>query len=463
MSRPDKLLYILSTVAVLVVVYLYNPLPLFFQNDDFIHIPQSERGIWLQNGSFRPVSELFIRLDVMIWEKSAWGYHLTNLLLHMIAAGLVYFFAKELFTKILCVKQYRQLSLITAILFFSYALHSEAVFWILGRSSMLATIFSLLFLFGYLKTTDSNFYFILCIVSYVLALLSYESSWLLLIFAGMITIRRSTGLKSSGREAVFLFVLLLSFLAYLSIRMYFTGSILGDYLATGLSIDKAGFLVRNLFLLIVRSFIPPLFSGTFILSGFALIFILFAFVFIAIPRRAKENLIFLSVLFLISVLPFIGLGVDSYGTESERFLYLPTVFASCILTYLISKANFKQALKLAAFVSLVLLHLLALNNASNNYRKAGEVVQQTLSEIEKLDDGTQLHVKNLPQNQKGAYIFRSGFTEMCNWYGKKISVDIISYKNELSQLKLPLKVEKATSGSLSEKTFFYSDAELLIY
>lgn len=464
MTRQNQLHYTFSIIILAGSLILFNPFLLFFQNDDFIHIPLSAKGIWLQHGSFRPVAELFIRIDFLLWEKTAWGYHLTNLLLHIFCSLILYLFSKEIFTTIVPAKQVQTTAIATTTLFYVYGMHSEAVFWILGRSAILAGIFSLLFLYFYLKLQDSFYNYLGCFFFYWLALLTYESAWMLLIYAVMLSMKRSVKRKSIfPSDSKFLIVLLISFISYLLMRLFFTGNILGEYLSAGLLKGDISFLVRNFFLLITRNFLPPLFSGIFILTGFAAIYLTTTIFLKRMKNEDKKNLLFLVFLLLLSNLPYIGLGVDSYGTESERFLYFPSIFSCCILSFIIFNTRIRIAIKNLVYSLLILFHFLALQQAAKNYREAGSVVVQTLNEIKGLEDETKLSVISLPQNQKGAYIFRKGLQEMCDWYDLKIKVNVISHKYELIKLNLPLKIHKSPAGMKGKKTFYYTDSTLIIY
>src|SRR6476620_2129187 len=189
----DKKIYILiSIIVVALAFYCYNPFVLYFQNDDFIHIPLSQQGVLLQRNTFRPVCDISVMLDYWLWGKNAWGYHLTNLLLHILACIVFFFFLKLILKKYFGLQQTIFICSSTSVLFFIYAMHSEAVFWILGRSAILATIFSLFFLYCYLKKYKVNRYTAGYIFFLSISLLTYESSWMLPLYclmAGIIEIK----------------------------------------------------------------------------------------------------------------------------------------------------------------------------------------------------------------------------------------------------------------------------------
>jgi hypothetical protein len=86
--KPSR--YFVLLFLLLPALYAYNPIPLYFLNDDFIHIPLSQLRVWGQRNSIRPVNDISLFLDSIIWHNNAAGYHLTNLLIHCIDSFLVY-------------------------------------------------------------------------------------------------------------------------------------------------------------------------------------------------------------------------------------------------------------------------------------------------------------------------------------------------------------------------------------
>src|SRR5690349_18530552 len=99
MSYNRKTYILLSLIVAALALYCYNPFKLYFQTDDFIHIPLSEQGVLLQRNTFRPVCDISIMLDYFLWGKNAWGYHLTNLLLHAFACLVFFFFLRFVLKK----------------------------------------------------------------------------------------------------------------------------------------------------------------------------------------------------------------------------------------------------------------------------------------------------------------------------------------------------------------------------
>src|SRR6266540_1447879 len=108
---------ILSVIIVALALYCYDPFALYFQNDDFIHIPLSAAGKLLQQNTFRPVCDLSIMTDYWIWGKTAWGYHLTNLKLHTISCFLFFNFLKLLLKKYTTIQDSNPICWLSTVLF----------------------------------------------------------------------------------------------------------------------------------------------------------------------------------------------------------------------------------------------------------------------------------------------------------------------------------------------------------
>ena len=151
MPRQNTFFIGFSVLSIAFALYLFNPFQLYFLNDDFIHIPLSKAGVLFQRNSFRPIGDLSIRMDYLFWGKQAWGYHLTNLLLHLINTVFVFLLSKALFKKFTDGGQINLKSWMVSIIFFVYAFHSESIFWIIGRSGSLGSLFFLLAFIFYLQ------------------------------------------------------------------------------------------------------------------------------------------------------------------------------------------------------------------------------------------------------------------------------------------------------------------------
>ena len=167
-------------------IYLLPSLLLYFVSEDLKFALliegstffESLKNIWFPSaeflnvgGLFRPVVSTINLIDYFLWGTNAFGYHLTNALVHLINIQLVYYLSLRLFKR-------AELSFLCSIVFLFHPILANSVYWISGRTDMIACSFYLLSLIlanKYLKDLDIR-YFILSQVSFFVALLSKEIS-----------------------------------------------------------------------------------------------------------------------------------------------------------------------------------------------------------------------------------------------------------------------------------------------
>ncbi len=146
-------------------------IPKLFQKDVFTSLPST----YLY---FRPMLSLSFMLDAQIGGDAPAVYHLTNLLLHLACACLVFVLINKLSSR-------RLLALIGAIFFTVHPLFAYAVAWIPGRNDSLLTLFvlgSFIFLLRFLEGRK-GLDFLFHIVLLAFALLTKETAVLLPVLA----------------------------------------------------------------------------------------------------------------------------------------------------------------------------------------------------------------------------------------------------------------------------------------
>ncbi len=441
-------LFLFAAIVVLFGLYCFNPFELYFQNDDFVHIPLSAEGKIFQHNSFRPVCDLSVMLDYFLWKKNAVGYHFTNLIIHIFDCFLFFVFCKNVFRKYRVFENVFEVSILTSLLFFIYPNHSEAVFWILGRSASLGVLFFLLSLIFYLKR-DKTKYFLLSILFAIVAWLTYESTWILVVIFIIISFVDSK-LKTANFKSELNYFLLFAFcfLLYLLARFYFIHEVVGAYEGNNFFNLNVSVLASNYFKIIMRSWLPSFENPVYLISTFICIATLLIISILKIKNKTQQRF-FVCILsvWLVSLLTFASLGIDTKGTESERFLYLPSVFICIAIIFLINKIRnifFREAILIVVFT----MQIFFLFVNAQSYRFAGNIVRTTIEEINKIKVKENLYVENLPEQNHGALIFRVGFFEALNWMknGKSIdSVFIISRQETEQKFCRNYKVEHLDS------------------
>jgi tetratricopeptide (TPR) repeat protein len=115
----------------------------------------------------RPIRAITFMIDWQIWGQNPFGFHLTNILLHLLATILLYFFINIL-------SRNRRLAFMAGLLFITHPIQTEAVVGISHRKEMLAMIFFVLSFILYLKKDRSFLFYLASIFAYILGLLSKQ-------------------------------------------------------------------------------------------------------------------------------------------------------------------------------------------------------------------------------------------------------------------------------------------------
>ncbi len=152
-------------------VYITQPanISVFFTHD--MNAGSDSSG---QSNYYRPLQALTNKIDFLLWGLNPFGYHLSSLFFHILAAFMVFWFVETLFSN-------RMVSCVTFLLFAIHPAHVEAVSYIAGRSDPLAAFFMLLSLTLYAKyiLRYKRSLYIFSLLAFIFALLSKENSVIL--------------------------------------------------------------------------------------------------------------------------------------------------------------------------------------------------------------------------------------------------------------------------------------------
>lgn len=419
-------------IAGIAGLWLLRPGGLYFLNDDFIHIPLSASAILIQHHLWRPVCNLSIMLDYQIWGKQAWGYHLMNILLHLFNTFLVWILAGRIQQQFIDTRNAAIFRATAAVLFFVYAYHSETLFWILGRSASLGAAFALPALIFFLDRNKGKWKFVLSLISFQAGLLTYESIWIFPVLTAVFsfyTIRKNKH-SSSQQELWMNGMVWLVFAANLFVKYLFIGAIYGQYEAGSLHHFSFITLLSGGAKLFLRTFLPPMqHAALFSLCGVIVVVLAIA-AFLAAKSKKEANIFGLLFLcLLITYVPCLSLSVDTHGVESERYLYLPSVFAAILITYVFM--NLPGKYFYLPITILISFHLFFLYRSRQNYLLASHITRSTYQQINLLSHKKRLFIDSLPEEVNGALVFRLGFKEGLQWLKQPETVDsvyVLSHK-----------------------------------
>jgi len=100
---------------------------------------------------YRPILHLFMALDYSFWHLKPPGYHITNILLHILNSLLIFAVGIYLLkNKKMGSGGIPSFPFLAAMIFALHPIHTESVAWISGRTDVLATLFFLLAFLSYL-------------------------------------------------------------------------------------------------------------------------------------------------------------------------------------------------------------------------------------------------------------------------------------------------------------------------
>ncbi|MBC7903957.1 MAG: hypothetical protein H7Y27_11065 [Gemmatimonadaceae bacterium] len=413
-----------SSIAILLVFWVYNPFSLYFVNDDYLHIPRSALGEFGQSYLFRPVSEFSLWLDHRLWGKYAPGYHISNLLFHLCASLFLFRFVRLALSRLFpYTENQSSLATLSAVLFLIYPSHSESVFWILGRGASLSTCFTLLSLIFFMKSEGKWINTSLCLLFFLVAMFTYEIGFIIpfLMLILIVFEKKSAGKRFASGIVVCAFVLLT---ACLLLRQQISGRIIDDY--GGENILNGNFyqLIYNFNALIARSVVQPLFSSKLFATLYLLALVVIGFILVRLYKTNRQSfraiLLFL-LLFLVSLLPVIPLGIDTHDTEGGRFLYMPAIFLIPCLVLILStfrSASLHTGL-LAVYFACSLIYF------SFHYKSASKTARETMQSINRKTSTRVIYAVDLPSQMKGALIFRKDFDKAVDWICPSLSHDSI--------------------------------------
>lgn len=391
----------LLLIAIVSIAVYSNTLSMDFVSDDLTQIKENTlirslknipqfftTEVWYgvkgynQTPYYRPTFTFSLAIDYFFWGEKPSGYHLTNVLLHMLAASAVYFLSLKILKN-------KTAAFLSGILFSVHPVHSEAVTWIAARNEAITALFMSASFYAYIlfKERQKNGYLPVSVLLFFGALLSKEMA---ITLPGLIILyevcfdnkewsRKIKYLVLFIVPVAFYFVLRFMFLEMaiwqsvpLAYRVYTGSGIVADYLRLlVLPLDlKVHYDMPVKRMLVDAGVLIPMFMISAIVTG---IFVL---------RKHDKRIVFSLLWIFIALIPVSGIPTLIWPSlMAERYLYIPsigfTMAAGLLLSMLTaklqdSKIAIKRFLRLrytaiikAAIV--VLIMLLAAQNYRNNY------------------------------------------------------------------------------------------------
>lgn len=322
---------------------------------DDVHIivnNQSLRGLWPPSRFFppqssadtgilqRPVMAFSLALDYALWKLNPFGYHLSNLILHLLCVGGAVLLVRSMSRSLWA-------GFLAGLLFAVHPGHAEGVIALLGRSDLLATLFVLIGCGAYLRQrkeqgTRKLLWLLGSLASFLVACFSKESG--LVLFALLLACELSfpdPPERRWDRKAMDLVPFLIAALAYWLYR----GRVLGGQASGtewwGGSVEKNTLMmfeayVRYLRLLFFPLTLSPLhtvpvprnvWDGRVWVGAFLLVGTLIG---AGLALRRAPRIGWLAGWFILGLLPVANVIPIPGIILAERWLYLPSVGACAL-------------------------------------------------------------------------------------------------------------------------------------
>ncbi|SDU60541.1 tetratricopeptide repeat protein [Desulfobacula phenolica] len=291
---------------------------------------------------YRPLLMLSFIIDSKTWAFEYSGYHLTNIVLHLFNALILYFIAVAFFKG---KRQFKVVSFFLSIAFVLNPLTIESVAWISGRTDILATFFSLSSFFFYISKIRFRSVFVS--ISFLLGLFAKENAvcmFIIIVLSEFVICYPSKGFKVSLiRSLKWAGILSTSFFIYFYFRFAGFGLLLiqeqiqalpiqGLHLQDGVSLRSQ--MISGLFALpaaiafYLKKLVCP-FPLNFAISQinltlYSIGFVIIGIISLTLVLKRKFYYPFWILLFIISFSPAlpVALGDVAWTRFAERYLYL---------------------------------------------------------------------------------------------------------------------------------------------
>lgn len=369
---------------------------------------------------FRPLSELVWWVGGRLWEGAPIGYHLLNLVLHAVNSVLVFALGSRLIRN-------RTAAWLSGLLFAVHPVHVEPVVWAACQPDLLAAAFSLLALFllevhlGASTPAARRFSLLGSLVAFGLAVTSKESA---LALPGVVALRlvllspptpARRRLSLTGSYCLVLLVLLgwrltaVGRLGGYAIHLSFWNTAFPSALLT--QADAFLFPLNRAFLFKEGGY--PLLASVLVLLTLGACWFVCGLV-----KVPAKRLWFYTGYFVIMSVPVWHLAGVVGSLSEARLAYLPTVALAWIFGEIALPGGAFLHRQVAAAIALLVVAAGLTVTFVLPWREADKLSDRVLTATERLvaelppgPRAPALFVGGLPDNWKGAQVFRNCFKE----------------------------------------------------
>lgn len=362
----------------------WRSLPVYFTQKFWSHIPDNGSNL------YRPLFLVWLRLNMALFGRNPWPWHVMTVLMHVLVTWLVYLLICKLLKDDLA-------ALVAAAIFGLHPIHTEVVAWISAVNESLGMALLLLAFLCYLRQKNSLtarfLWLTLSIVLFAAAVLVKETECVLplLIVLYELTLGRDSAPRMQPssrkpwlRQLIPYCAVLAAYFAVRTMVMH-TAFNPGEASLKETVMSQPWLIVLYLKMMVWPANLAIMYDFPYIHSadswrfGAGLAVLLICAVAVWKMRKSSSGLVtFAAGWFLITLAPALAAFCLAYKSESyhDRYLYLPSfaaaLLAGAALRYLISQPiRFRQSLIYVPAAALLALMSFAtsrqLNYWQNNY------------------------------------------------------------------------------------------------
>jgi len=403
---------------------------------------------------FRPLIPALFFVLHQVFGLSAFGYHFSSIVFHILNALLFYNILLHLSLR-------RDAAVVSSLIFVTHFAHEETVFWISSICVLCSWFFSLSSILAFLKwLKDAKIWlYFLSLGLGMVALFIREDALILPLILSVILwvkylrskqrITNGLGHKTKSMAMISLvpfFVMLLGYLYLRSISLpHLRFAALLSLNPTNFIRNFAYFLVNLTFPVrlifdtigyhhsrMINSALNNIDSNLIVVIASFLVIIVSIFVFFEWVRKTNRDLRLFVIIFVITLFPC--LFFKGYGL---RFTYLPLLGFSPIAAYFlislvkkitIRSPRLKRRYVYVSVAIIVAFNFLVLFERHLWWAKASRICEETITNagtvVSLLPAGSTVCFMDLPTRLQGAYILNTGFVEAMNLFYP-------SYHNEI--------------------------------
>lgn len=447
--------YAIVAYLLILCAVIYSPmLPNYFAGDDFTWLrwaadcgnsvchPASQILNYITNSGgffYRPGTKSYFYLMYSLFWLNQTVYHAVSLFAEFLVSVLFFFLAQKIFKD-------KLLAASTAFLFVIMSGYAEIVFWIAATGHIFNAIFMLLAILLFdLWDSRKKFYFLVGAFFSILASTLFHELGVVtpLLIIAYEVIRNSEKLKKVIRrwDVLIMFIPdVIYLIARFAASSHWQG---GDYsynllkLPFNLVGNLLGYLLITVFGPLVLPVVVVLrnvmreniaFGAVGIILIVAILYFVYTKIIAKLEPYDKRIIYFGLTFFVISLLPFVGLGGItsrySYLASFGIIIILVWIFKK-IYEYLLLSGREIAILALATIISIfALLHIVEVQSVNGDWHTAGGEVQNFLTSIDDLYNNewsgknVELHFVNTPIMTGNAWIFPVGLSDAL-WFSFK--------------------------------------------